>query len=577
MKRRPLLWQLFPSYLILAMVSFVLVLGYATLSFRKFYDENTASGLKAKVEPVKSQIARRLEAQNYRSLQWVAEDLAIKSGATVRIIVPGGAVVADTNKGVYREVALNPTDLQMALKWPKQFQVQYNAKRAEMMMDVAVPITDNDRIRGVVMMSLPITVIEATFRDVYLHLVPGSLILVMLAIIVSLAIAHRIGKPMEKLRHHAEQVSAGNSGQIPPLEGAAEELYLLGDTMNTLLEQFRVRLQSTQDLAAVLDSVGSGIVLVGLDQTLIYANDWVAPWLRFEVDKAIGKSLQEVFRQFDVIRLVEGVLASGNTGAVELLGPDSQTHYSATATVFSKHNHLAGVVVILHDVTRLKQLEAARRQFVANVSHELKTPITAIKGALETLHDAPSDADRVKFLTMAQRHTDRLGAIVDDLLALAAIENEKEAMVLEPQKLAPILKAALEANLPLAQQQNRILTLSCEDHLEAALNARLFEQAIINLLDNALKYSEADVQLKAESLPDGGVSVTVQDQGAGIESEHLPHLFERFYRIDKSRNRAVGGTGLGLAIVKHIVQAHNGSIEVKSEVGKGSQFTVNLP
>jgi len=231
---------------------------------------------------------------------------------------------------------------------------------------------------------------------------------------------------------------------------------------------------------------------------------------------------------------------------------------------------------------QLRRLENIRKDFVANVSHELRTPITSIKGYVETLRDgALADREKARaFLDTIARQADRLGAIVEDLLALSKIErdNEQGDIVLDRSRLRPILEAAAQLFAQRAAERSVRIDISCDEGLSAPVSAPLLEQAIANLVDNAVKYSHdgGTVTVSAALAPDA-VVITVADTGIGISLEHLPRLFERFYRVDKARSRAAGGTGLGLAIVKHIALAHKGAVSVKSEQGKGSSFSISLP
>jgi two-component system phosphate regulon sensor histidine kinase PhoR len=245
-----------------------------------------------------------------------------------------------------------------------------------------------------------------------------------------------------------------------------------------------------------------------------------------------------------------------------------------------------GVLIVMHDVTRLRRLEVIRRDFVANVSHEIKTPITAIKGAVETLDDAVDDLglddSARRFLGIIARQADRLHNIVEDLLSLARIEQETERdrIALERVDLNEVARAAVSACMLQADAKQIKVELRRADSAEVMANAQLLEQAVINLLDNAIKYSPSGTRVSiacAAPDDDAGAQVIVSDQGVGIDSDHLPRLFERFYRTDKARSRAQGGTGLGLAIVKHIAQAHGGTVSVESQVGRGSTFRIHLP
>jgi two-component system phosphate regulon sensor histidine kinase PhoR len=241
-----------------------------------------------------------------------------------------------------------------------------------------------------------------------------------------------------------------------------------------------------------------------------------------------------------------------------------------------------GAVIVLSDMTKLQRLENIRRDFVANVSHELRTPITSIKGFVETLLDGainePEEAQ--KFLKIIAGHTDRLMAIIEDLLSLSRLEEDSQTrmVAMEYLKVRPVLESAIELSDPKAGDKKIKIEIDCDDEIEILMNPTLLEQAVFNLVDNAIKYSpsESKIQLTVRKT-DTEVLIAVKDFGCGIEKPHLERIFERFYVVDKARTRKLGGTGLGLAIVKHIVQLHSGSVTVESTPGQGSTFTIHMP
>ena len=230
----------------------------------------------------------------------------------------------------------------------------------------------------------------------------------------------------------------------------------------------------------------------------------------------------------------------------------------------------------------LARLENIRKEFVANVSHELKTPITSIKGYIETLRDGAIDdkENALEFLAIISRQTERLSSIIEDLLCLSKIERENgnSSVEMVPHLVLPVISNAVSTVSRLASQMEVEIEVNCPEKLSAKINPRLFEQAVLNLIDNAVKYSESGskVEVSASQIDDK-ITVSVKDCGCGIEKEHLDRLFERFYRVDKARSRKLGGTGLGLAIVKHIAQSHHGVVEVESTPGKGSTFSITIP
>ena len=241
-----------------------------------------------------------------------------------------------------------------------------------------------------------------------------------------------------------------------------------------------------------------------------------------------------------------------------------------------------GAVVVINNVTQMRRLEKTRRDFVANASHELKTPVTAIKGAVETLREGAKDdpEDATRFLAVIARQSDYLSSIIDDLLSLARIEQatENKKLAVEDQEIRAILEDVIEAACAGSPSRSRDMELLCSEELHASVNAFLVRQAVLNLVDNACKYSPENtkIEVRAEIQADK-LEIAVQDHGPGIPKKHIPRIFERFYRVEPSRNKKFGGTGLGLAIVKHAALAHGGTADVETRLGEGSTFTIKLP
>ena len=238
-----------------------------------------------------------------------------------------------------------------------------------------------------------------------------------------------------------------------------------------------------------------------------------------------------------------------------------------------------GTLLVLNDVTRLRRLERVRKDFVANVSHEIKTPLTAIKGFVETLQNgALKDSQEAeKFLHIIARHVDRLDAIVMDLLDLSRIEDQ-ETMQLTSLDLGQIAEAALLLCQPKATSKKIKLKVNIDQPVFSPVDDRMIEQALINLIENAVKYSPQNGEVRiVVNAGDNENTICVEDDGIGIPQKDQPRIFERFFRVDRARSRQMGGTGLGLAIVKHIVTLHGGRVTVESELGRGSRFTIHLP
>jgi len=318
--------------------------------------------------------------------------------------------------------------------------------------------------------------------------------------------------------------------------------------------------------------------------TVLSMNDPCAGLLGVEPDKLRGRSIYEVLRKPDLLKFIENAQASTRSldGDLRFFNPEERWLHAHGTSLHDARGQKIGVLVVLHDVTRLRHLENVRRDFVANVSHELRTPITSIKGFVETLLDDGFEdrASAERFLGIVLRQVNRLDAIITDLLLLSRIERggEDQRIETDAEPLAQIVEVALETCEKKAHDKSIRLEADCPGELVAKINGPLLEQAVINLIDNAVKYSQAGATVRVTvATEDAFAVIRVIDNGCGIAANHLPRLFERFYRVDKARSRELGGTGLGLAIVKHIMAAHQGTIQVESVVGRGSTFTLRLP
>jgi len=351
-----------------------------------------------------------------------------------------------------------------------------------------------------------------------------------------------------------------------------------------LRDRIETVIRQRNEIEAMLSSMVEGVIALDMEERLISINQAAGRMLGIQLRDMQGRSIQEVVRSTKLYQFVNDTLSSSEPGERDIpMASDGELIVNCHGTLLrDAAGKQIGALIVFNDVTRLRRLENIRREFVANVSHELKTPITAIKGFVETLRDGavknPRDADR--FLAIIDKHVARLEAIVEDLLSLSRIEQGAEMGEIQKidTRISEILRTAVQVCHIRADAKQIRIEISCPEEIRAKVDPPLIEQAVVNLLDNAIKYSEEGkgVQVDA-SQGDHEIIVSVRDQGCGIEKKHLGRLFERFYRVDKARSRQVGGTGLGLAITKHIVQAHAGRLTVESTPGKGSVFSIHLP
>jgi two-component system phosphate regulon sensor histidine kinase PhoR len=327
---------------------------------------------------------------------------------------------------------------------------------------------------------------------------------------------------------------------------------------------------------------------------VLFLSDAVRRILALDAGETAGRPMVEVVRHPDLLALLARALRGEETrGDITLPAPGSPRSFAATAAPVwgseagsggEEPARPAGALLVLHDISELRRLERARRDFVANVSHEFKTPLTAIQGFAETLLGGALDdaANRRRFVEIIRDHAQRLARLTDDLLTLARIEAERLELDLRRVSLAGLIDSCVETARMRAEQKGLLLASQCPPDLPAVRGdaARLAE-ALQNLLDNAVQYTPAGgsivVRASVAPGPPQQAVIAVSDTGLGIPREELPRIFERFYRVDAARSREVGGTGLGLSIARHLVEIHGGRIEVQSEVGRGSTFSIFLP
>jgi two-component system phosphate regulon sensor histidine kinase PhoR len=356
----------------------------------------------------------------------------------------------------------------------------------------------------------------------------------------------------------------------------------LNETAARLARTIRTLTEERNQSAAILRSMAEGVVVIGSNQRLLFCNEAFCSALGIESSSWGGRPMVEVIRQADLLESIRLALEGRESVRSELVVGLLRTQtFSVTAAPVRSDGEVGGAVMVLHDITDLRRLERARRDFIANVSHEFKTPLTAIQGFAETLlHGALDDEqNRVRFLEIIRTHAARLGTLTDELLKLARIEAGKMSMEMRPVEAAEFLPACVETARIHAAPRNISLECDCPLDLPRVKgDPGALQEIFQNLLDNAVRYTPAGGRIKVQALHRKSELVfSVADSGIGIPKAEQERIFERFYRVDAARSRESGGTGLGLAIAKHLVEAHGGHIEVESEVGRGSTFSVTLP
>ncbi len=623
MWHKRLLWQLFPCFLFVSFLALIAVTWYATASTGDFYREQTAKDLEARARLVEVALRDDLltAIKAYREAKEKEKEKPLDAPADVWDFVSGSGELKDAVEAVDEvckdrgkrsrtritvilfdgtvigESQSDPADLEnhadrpeirAALDGTIGQSIRSSPSLKKPMMYVGVPVTENDGTPvAVIRTAMDLAYIGYELGSIYGRIIVGGLIVAGIAAILSLIISRRIARPLEELKAGAERFAQGDLSVRLPLSDT-EELGGVAESLNRMAQQlddqFRTITEQRNEVEAILSSMVEGVLAVDTSERIISMNQAAARLLGVDPAEVEDRVIQEVVRHPALQEVVAKALAAEAIVEREIILHGHEDRYlqaHGSALCDSQGNRM-GALVVLYDITRIRRLENLRREFVANVSHELRTPITSIKGFVETLQDGAMEApeDRNRFLGIIGKQADRLNAIMEDLPLLAGLEQGRDkAVIMEDEgELGEVLQSAIQSCSPNATKRSINLALDCDPNIKTRMNSALLEQAIVNLIDNAIKYSNPETQVDVLGHRDGGeIIISVRDSGCGIDSKDQPRIFERFYRVDKARSRKLGGTGLGLAIVKHIAHVHGGWVGVESKLGEGSTFSIHIP
>jgi len=589
MFRRRLIWQLYPSFLVVALLALAAATAYFSHTFREFYHGQMRDELRTLADIVVPQVAQTLTTAQPGNVDELCKSLGGTVEGRVRftVIAPAGGVLGDSHEDpAAMEDHSDRPEILDARRTGAGQSVRFSSTLGKKMMYVAVPIRVDGQPRAVVRVAVAATAIDQVIGEMRASILWAGAAIVLCVALLSLVISRNISRPIVSMRRIAQLFARGQLNLRVPAAGVAELDDLakaLNETATQLDDRIFTITQQRNELETVLSSMTEGVFAVDSIGSIVSINKAAAQLLNIDAAQARGRSVEEVVRNVGLQQFVRDTLASDKPteGDVSFPTEDGRFFHTHGAGLVDPRGQRAGAVIVLSDMTRIHRLENLRRDFVANVSHELKTPVTSIQGFAEALQEGGSDVEQVqRYLGIIVKHAQRLNAIINDLLSLSHLEDdvERRAISLEPCKLKDVLDAAIDSASVRAEEKQMRLDLICDEGLEARVNGPLLEQAVLNLVDNAIKYSDrgGTVEVRAEQQADE-TTIRIKDNGCGIPPQHVSRIFERFYVVDKSRSRKLGGTGLGLAIVKHIVQVHGGHVTVETTPGAGSTFVIHLP
>ena len=457
----------------------------------------------------------------------------------------------------------------------------------ERMLYVAVAVRRGGRTIGFARAALPLTVIDERIGKVTMMVFLGGVIATIAGLVLGFFFIRHLTWPLLDITRTADAIAGGDYGK-EVRAGAKDEIGRLALAFNRMAERLRERMDTiTKDRNQVLGILGGmveGVVAVDSEGRVVHMNGVAGEMLNTSLEKSRGRPAREVVRVSELVEILDGAspASAESPKEINLGGKTRERIVEVRASPLRDgKGGPAGLVMVLYDISDLRRLERIRRDFVANVSHELKTPLTAIRGLVETLIDDPrmDAATHHRFLERVRDQSTRLSNLVTDLLTISRVESEEGPLEKVVLDLREIVGESARVLGPAAESKGLTVdTQFPEEPVVVSGDREALRQVVDNLLDNAIKYTPLGGRVSLRLEADAGAGVLeVEDTGSGIEPQHLERIFERFYRVDKARSRELGGTGLGLSIVKHFVQAHGGRVFVQSVPGKGSTFRVVLP
>ncbi|MGU3470701.1 two-component system histidine kinase PnpS [Paenibacillus sp. D51F] len=535
------------------------------------------------------EFASQAEAESY--FQAKARELKDLTGARVTFIRKDGFVLGDSDHDPSTmDNHLSRTEVKQAEQNGTGRAIRHSDTISRNMLYVAIAADKDSPHSDIIRLSYSLETVERNINRLWTVLIIGLLLLFLVAAVVSYRIAKGLTSPLEQITDAAKRIRSMDYSVRVDVHNK-DEIGELGAAINSMAEGLQVQMnriqQNETQLYSVLDNMTSGVVMIDPAGRMMLLNRRAEEVLGFEHREMVGRPYSEAKQQFELSQIIQQGLEKQEAVHEEITFyfPEERLLELNLVPVYQSDESFGGLLLVLHDVSAIRRLERMRSEFVANVSHELKTPITAIKGFAETLlGGAVNDPVMSKqFMQIIYDESERLNRLIGDILELSKIESRRVPLQFSPIDLASFMERSMTILESEAARKSITMTLDNAPGIYLEADEDRLRQVVANLLQNGISYTPEGGKVSVRTSlvhGEGGsemVQIRIVDTGIGIPRKDLPRIFERFYRVDKARSRVSGGTGLGLSIVKHLVELHHGSITVDSTVGVGTAFTIELP
>lgn len=587
--RRNLFWKLGFAFFALLIAVLLPVDYYAERNLRRDYERAGFDQLSAIARialaspPSASSLSSASRTASPALQDWVAR--MASSGVRITVITADGLVLADSqsNPQTMENHASRP-EIQDALANGDGFSVRHSVTVDRDLQYYAARLSMPDSPPVILRFAIPLRTVDDVVWTFRRRLWFASLIVLFVTGAVSLLVSRSFADRVDRLTQFSRRVAEGDFRPVFA-DRRGDALESLATSLNESAAKLDITIRTLKDernlSGAILGSMVEGVAVVDGTDRLLFSNQAFAEILGLDMAPKIGSTLVESVRQTELIEAVRKVRGGQDAVHSEITIGTLRQRFFAVTVASVRAMETYGAVIVLHDITDLRKLERVRRDFVANVSHEFKTPLTAIQGFAETLLAGAIDdpRNRVRFLQIILDHSRRLARLTDDLLELSKMDADRLEMEIDPLSVSQFIQSCIETTQRSATEKDLRISVDLKTALpDIAADRRRLAEVLQNLLDNAVQYTPSGGRITVSAASDGHqVEFTVCDSGIGIPKVDQPRIFERFYRVDVARSREVGGTGLGLSIAKHLIEAHGGRIWVESEVGQGSQFHFTVP
>jgi len=576
--KRNLFFKILFSYLVVVCLSFFVLDLLIKNEIKKVLTTKIEAELLAYAELIDLSSAQKMSEQ--------LKQIARISGSRVTLVDDQGKVFADSEKDVASlENHFSRPEVQEARLRGKGKSIRFSQTIGVDTLYVAISMKSKSQITGYVRLARPLHDVQNAIEQVYQSIFLAMMIAAVIALFIALFFSYRLAAPIRAMERFTERLRQGDQVETIFLE-TSDETKKLADNINYLVDELRSQIRLANEekskLMTAFTSMTEGVLILDAEDKIEFVNSALSNILTGQYEDISGKTIMEAFRDVDLQRAFLKFKKTQATVSEEVnLG--SIEPVILNVSISSVHNYPGEekVMLVFHDVTRLKKLEKIRVDFVANVTHEIRTPLTAIIGYLETIQTgaASSDEDLKRFIDISLKQAGRLNRLVEDLLVISKIELGEIKFHFEEV----YIRDAFEGAIPLIEAKAGLKKINIQNNVQENLShvwadRDRLTQILVNILDNAVKFTQESGSVFIDTVQkDDNTILTITDTGIGVPKEEIYRLGERFYRVDRSRSRDLGGTGLGLSIVKHLMTAHGGKIEIESRLGRGTKISLYFP